>query len=139
MTTIAWDGVVLAADRRTVWGNTPTEAEKVFKVTRNGATFLFGCAGLARDAYAYQRWAFGEIDRPEFTEFTVMCIDEQRRIWTATEKMMWVQVRKSMWAVGSGCDYALGAMAARKSAREAIVIASGLDINTGGGVDWVQF
>lgn len=44
-----------------------------------------------------------------------------------------------MWAVGSGCDYALGAMKFGATAKEAIAIASELDVNTGLGIDTVDF
>lgn len=46
---------------------------------------------------------------------------------------------KTKWAIGSGADYALGAMYAGKSAKEAVEIASQLDTGTGLGVDVVTF
>lgn len=39
------------------------------------------------------------------------------------------------WAAGSGADYAMGAMAAGKDAKEAVEIACRFDINCGLGVD----
>lgn len=46
---------------------------------------------------------------------------------------------QSKWAIGSGADYALGAMYAGLSAAEAVMIASKLDTGTGLGVDSVSF
>lgn len=143
MSTIVWDGKTLAADRQTTWGTTATLTRKAFKVTRNGNTFLFGCAGLARDADAYVQWALGEVDvKPDFSDFTVMCIDSDRRIWIAQQAFMWtevVPVGNRFWAIGSGCDYALGALYQGASAKRAVEIASKLDTNTGFGVDTVTF
>jgi ATP-dependent protease HslVU (ClpYQ) peptidase subunit len=141
VTVIAWDGKVLAGDRQSTHDGTPTPRRKVYRIKRpDGGLVLFGCAGSTADAHLYMRWASGEVkETPTFDDLVVLSIDEQRRVWCATQKMHWYPVHMPFWAIGSGADYALGAMAAGKSSREAVKIASELDINCGQGVNVVRF
>ena len=141
MTTIAWDGVTLAGDRQATFGTTPRpSAKKVFKVehTEHGAV-LFGMSGLASDCQAFANWVFNGGDKPEFKEIWVIAVDQKRNVWYCDNRLMFGIVRSKFWAGGTGADYALGAMAAGKSAVEAVKIASTLDINTGNGFDRVTF
>jgi ATP-dependent protease HslVU (ClpYQ) peptidase subunit len=136
MTTIAWDGHTLAADRQSTWGGTPTRTRKIFRaINDDGREVIYGCAGLTHECSAYTRWINGEIAQPNFTEISIMSIDRRGRIWHTNQTMIWTQIKAKHWAIGAGCDYALGAMAAGKSAFDAVKIASMLDVTTGGGVD----
>ena len=136
MTTIAWDGRTLAADKQSTWGGTPTRTRKIFRAKHpDGRVMIYGCAGLTQECQAYTRWIDGEIEKPDFTDISILSIDQKGRIWYANQSMLWARIITKRWAIGSGCDYALGAMAAGKSAADAIRIASKLDVNTGLGVD----
>jgi ATP-dependent protease HslVU (ClpYQ) peptidase subunit len=136
MTTIAWDGRTLAADRQSTWGGTPTKTRKIFRaINDDGREVIYGCAGLAHECTAYTRWINGEIKEPKLTDISIMSIDCKGQIWHTNQTMLWTLIKVKQWAIGSGCDYALGAMASGKSAVEAIIIASKLDVNTGLGVD----
>jgi ATP-dependent protease HslVU (ClpYQ) peptidase subunit len=140
MTTIAWDGHTLAADRQSTWGGTATKTRKIFRaVHEDGREVIYGCAGLTHECTAFTRWINGEIAEPAFTDISVMCIDRSGRLWHTNHSMNWTQIKVKFWAIGSGCDYALGAMAAGKTAAEAIKIASKLDVTTGLGVDTLCF
>jgi ATP-dependent protease HslVU (ClpYQ) peptidase subunit len=139
MTTIAFDGHTLAADRQSTWGGTATKTRKIFRATHaDGRRMIYGCAGLTHECQAYTRWIDGKIERPEFTDLSILSIDQKGRIWHANQTMLWVRIMTKQWAIGSGCDYALGAMAAGKSAAEAVRIASKLDVGTGFGVDVLE-
>jgi ATP-dependent protease HslVU (ClpYQ) peptidase subunit len=136
MTTIAWDGRTLAADKQSTWGGTPTRTRKIFRAKHpDGRVMIYGCAGLTHECQAYTRWIDGEIEKPDFTDISILSIDQKGRIWYANQSMLWARIITKRWAIGSGCDYALGAMAAGKSAADAIRIASKLDVNIGLGVD----
>lgn len=145
MTTIAWDGKTLAGDRQSTFDGTPARTRKVFRFSRpdRGDVVLCGCAGDTGDCQVYIRWAKDKdaIKKgpPAFKSLVVLSIDSKRRIWCATENMHWYRIGAKFWAIGSGAEYALGAMAAGKSARDAVRIASKLDTSTGFGVDVVSF
>jgi hypothetical protein len=139
MTTIAWDGVTLAADRkRSLWG-TPMPAVKIFRGFRKGEEMLFGLAGDSGECVHYRRQVFGLAPTIEYRNIAIICIDGERRVWHADESMLWVPITLPWWAVGSGSDYALGAMAAGQPARRTIEIASKLDKDTGLGIDILRF
>lgn len=141
MTTIAWDGHTLAADRQVTFFGTPIPTTKVFKVRApNGSFVLYGCAGKSDEIAAFNRWIAGkQPDRPELSELNIIAIDQERRIWCALEKLNWFQVQSKVWSIGSGADYALGAMYFGASATKAVEIASLLDTSTGFGIDAVTF
>ena len=135
MTTVAWDGETLAGDCLMNHNGTPTRTRKVFRlIASDRRVRLIGLSGHAGDNAEYMRWARGEADRPlSFKELRVIVIDDKRRIWQTDENMHWLRIIKKNWAIGSGADFAMGAMAAGKTAIEAVGIGSKLDIHTGMG------
>lgn len=140
MTVVCWDGKTLAADRQGTYGGTPLPVRKAWRVKDSaGRAFLYGAAGLAADAYAYGQWLRGKRTQPVFKDLCVLMVDEKRRIWYCDDRLQWEPINSKFWACGSGVDYALGAMAAGKSAREAVLIASRLCNTCGLGVDVVRF
>lgn len=140
MTTIAWDGETLAADRQSTWGGTPVRTRKVFKVRHPiHGTWLFGCSGAAHDCDAFVRWARGLGAEVALGDMRILAIHESGSVWTADGALKWSLMRVKRWAIGSGGDYALGAMVAGCDAREAVQIAMELDVHTGIGVDCVRF
>lgn len=135
MTVIAWDGRSLAGDRMRQHDGTPTPCRKVFWTPYG----VFGCAGSGFDVEAYRRWAQGLVPRPDRLEnLLVLFVDTSRRAWVMTEQLVWVPVDMPRWAIGSGADYALGAMEAGADAMRAVEIASKLDAGCGMGVDVVR-
>jgi hypothetical protein len=136
MTTIAWDGHTLASDRQSTWGGTATKTRKIFRAKHpDGRSVIYGCSGITHECQAFTRWIDGEISQPDLTDLIILSIDQNGRIWYASHTLLWARLHTKQWAIGSGCDYALGAMASGKTAAEAIRIASRLDVNTGFGVD----
>lgn len=141
MTTIVWDGKVLAADRQRTEYGTPTITRKVYRIAaKGGRRFLVGYSGNTDDCVAMMRWMRGRADRPAPKSLHAMSIDEKRRIWVCGESLVWYDIRGfKFWAIGSGADYAMGAMMMGADARRAVRIAAKLDQSTGGGVDVVAF
>lgn len=148
MTTVAWDGTELAGDRKAVFGGTPMRIEqpKVARVRAPGGRIaLVGFSGAMSVVLAYRHFMAGG-PRPDYgdqsqdTALNILLIDDTCRVWFRTSKRdIWEWFNVEQWAIGSGCDYALGAMAAGATAREAVRIASKLDNGTGFGVDAVRF
>ncbi len=140
MTTICFDGITLAADKQCTIYNTPTKVTKIYKVVEDGDTFLYGCAGNATEAYAFHLWTIGELEqRPKLSNIQIIMIDYEKTVYIADKNLIYLPIQSKKWAIGSGGDYALGAMYAGKTAKEAVKIASQLDVYTGNAVDTLTF
>lgn len=141
MTTIVWDGRQMVGDRQSTWGTTPTLTRKVFSVSHpEHGSWVFGSCGRTYDCQAFARWAHGEKTEPKFHDLVVLAVNEKHEVWMFDEKGNWAKIGVQQWAIGSGADYALGAMAYGATAWEAVQIAAKLDVNTGvGGFDIVGF
>jgi 20S proteasome alpha/beta subunit len=139
MTTIAWDGATLAADRRITSG---TVTYSTTKIRRTADDRLIGATGDYGVCAAMLDWLENGGTRPT-------CQDSDR--WISALEIMpdgsiWMHNRDSRWpvedrfvAVGSGRDYAMAVMALGHSARLAVEIAARFDPGTGNGVDELAF
>jgi 20S proteasome alpha/beta subunit len=136
MTTIAWDGVTLASDKR---ANLDGSRLTVTKIRRGRSGNLVGVSGtfaLAEDVFA---WLCNGGLRPigQATD----------RVWCPTIEItkdgqiyrheQWGRflIEDRFYAVGSGADFARAAMALGKTAVEAVELASRFDTSTGDGID----
>ncbi len=138
MTTIAWDGTTLAADRRITSGTVTYSTTKIRRTEDGrliGATGDFGVCSEMLD------WLENGGTRPS-------CQDSDR--WASALEVMadgicWMHNRDSRWrvedafvAIGSGRDYAMATMALGHPAEKAIEIAARFDPGTGNGTDTLQ-
>lgn len=138
MTTIAWDGKTLAADR--MMSDGCFKAEKT-KITESFIGLL-GASGDARYCDAAMRWVingdkdvpFPKSDDKDETVY-VMHVHRNGKLDVYYNGPEPVRVESKFYALGSGRDFALAAMHLGCRACEAIKLASSLDINTGMGVD----
>lgn len=138
MTTVAWKSGQLAADKKLdQWMTTC----KIFKLP-NGA-YLSG-AGLFDDIVEIAAW-FAAGCPPETnpdcsedsTDLLLMEADGSC-YWLTDPFLRKMKITEGYYAVGSGAKYAIGAMAAGKSAKDAVLIAAKHDPDTGNGVDVVK-
>jgi hypothetical protein len=139
MTTIAWDGATLAADRRITSG---TVTYSTTKIRRTADGRLIGATGDYGVCSAMLDWLEKGGSRPH-------CQDSDR--WISALEIMpdgtcWMHNRDSRWkvedsfiAVGSGRDYAMATMALGHPARFAVELASRFDPGTGNGIDELAF
>ncbi len=140
MTTVCFDGKTLSGDKQTTWRGTPSQTTKVHKIrASNGQWYLLACSGNSYECHAYGEWMRGKIPEPNLGDIDVMVIDSSRKIWLRDAAKLWLPMSRKQWAMGSGADYALGAMAAGATSRQAVKIATDLDVNTGLGIDTVKF
>lgn len=149
MTTIAWDGTTLAADRCSWSGDTRRRVRKVFKLTApDGRRFLVAFSGHGSFCLAVLGWMRGERGRPDplafmaATELNSQCalvIDEKRRVWQLGNELVYSQMREKIYGFGGGQAYAFGALEAGATAIEAVRIAIKRSDMAGIGVDWVRF
>lgn len=134
MTTIAWDGRTIAADRRLGGWQT---ANKLFRL-RDGT--IFAGAGRMDDVAEVLAWLQGgrkPDDKPEIepddSEFFIVQPDG-KAYWLTTPFLRSVKIEDQFYAIGSGAEFAIGAMRAGVSAKRAVEIACTCDPQTGKGV-----
>lgn len=139
MTVMAWDGRVLAADKR---ANVNGLVSVVTKIKKSRGHLLF-CAGN----FAYSMQLYDWFDRgakiedfPEFNKIkdsweALNVITPERRLlrYEMTPYPMELEVKQ--FACGSGRDYAIAAMRLGKNSVQAVMLASEFDPYCGNGVD----
>jgi 20S proteasome alpha/beta subunit len=134
MTTIAYRKGVLAADTRMIQGT--AIIGKVAKIVRRDDGALCGGAGDCAWVQAFHRWFMGgeEGDPPVIEENSKGLIIKRRKPIEMFEPGGTVEWKPPYLAIGSGKEFALGAMWAGANAIEAVKAAMTFDPGTGGEV-----
>lgn len=133
MTTIACDSKSMAGDGRVMCRGTivGAQTEKVWRL-RDGR--LLGCAGRRVDGVAFRTYLEGGA-KPKIKEaFEALVLGLNGRATYFCEHDLDGLDTELPAAIGSGMDYALGALDAGASPERAVLIASGRDTGTGGEV-----
>lgn len=135
MTTIACDGISMAADGREVMG-TCLITDKCTKVKRIHGK-LVGAAGASRDIERFFEWVEFGGGKPEKesedsdSQFEGLILEAENRLWSFD-----IEYTRSLvqlpYATGSGGSFAMGAMYMGASPKRAVQIAMKRDIGTGG-------
>ena len=133
MTTIAWDGKTIAADRLCSY-----HSNAVDKLVRmpDGSV----CAGAGDSACVAELIAWiagGASEKPTFPpdSMTVLQVFHGFRARYFQSRCVPFPVSTTFFAIGSGADYAMGAMAMGALACDAVKIAAQFDSDTGDGID----
>lgn len=142
MTTIAWDGRTLAADRQATIGTLKRTTRKIWCVCDKLVAFV-GDSDQVLELLHWMRRGAGPTDFPEHqrrgdSDNRIVVITSDRRIQVYERTPFPIEFGDKHFAMGSGRDFALGAMAMGATAREALQVASNLDCGTGMGIDWVD-
>jgi 20S proteasome alpha/beta subunit len=133
MTTIVYRQGVLAADTRMIQG-TAIIGDFV-KIVRREDGALCGGAGDAAVVQAFQRWFLdGEEGDPPVEENTKALILRRRKPIELFECSGAIEWRPPYVAIGSGKEFALGAMFRGATAVQAVKAAMHFDPGTGGEV-----
>ena len=144
MTTIAWDGRSIAADRMYCVGNTPFPGPvpKIRKLVFRGKPAVMGTSGSVEYGTKMMDWLCDGAPpnsppelSPDNDESCSVLLATLDTVFLFSNSLTGVPIGKRVWACGSGADYALGAMLAGASAKRAVEIASELDFSTGCGLD----
>lgn len=132
MTTIAWDGKTIAADKRSSYHGNPTS--KLHRMKDGSICGQSGDkeTGLEMIAFLDER---GKEPARGTEELTILRVHPDGSAEMCHNKGQFFPVNFPFFAIGSGSDYAMGAMAAGATAAEAVEIAARFDKDTGGGVD----
>ena len=139
MTTIAWDGKTLAADKQAT--NHDCGIGITTKVYRINGCLVAG-AGSADVFHSMVRWfsmgadvdAFPDI-QAETNDATLLVITPESRIMIYDRTPFSTIIENKFWAMGSGRDFALAALHLGCDARRAVEIACELDVYSGNGID----
>lgn len=146
MTTIAWDGRTLAADRG-AWSNGLHQPiRKVHRlISLDGRVFLVAFAGDGAFCADVLRWMRHEAPPPgpcldeDKTRDCAVVIDDRRRVWRLNSRLIYMQHRSGVHVHGAGQEVALGALMAGADAIKAIRITMAVSDYAARGVDWVRF
>lgn len=134
MTTIAWDGRTLAADRQLTTNGVRFTTTKAHRL-KDGS--LYGSCGQLELNIAVLAYLNGEGEKPVMgkdDDFDGMLIKPDGSAWMLNKLLQPIAIESPYYATGSGRDFALCAMRLGKTAREAVELASEQDIWTGMGV-----
>lgn len=141
MTCIAWDGKVLAGDRRTVTRiGTLGKTTKVFKIeNRERGILLVGASGSFQDCVAVIEWLKGGARPDNVDGVSVLIIDAKKNVYEMEDRLVFMPLLRGRRAIGSGRQAAMAAMLLGAGAKGAIRIASKIVCDVGDGVDTVSF
>ena len=159
MTTIAYKGGILAADTQGDWGGTRTTTTKLHRlpgliVAGSGHSWRINAAVREIERLAEHRTAsvgarWREVathfydphfDRDKDSAPTLLLIQPGTGNYMRLNGPIFMpcDLGREFIAIGSGCEYALGAMAAGANAADAVRIAISLDVRSGGEVETVN-
>ena len=134
MTTIAWDGRSLSADRKATAGTMSMTTQKIHLLPDGS---LLGFAGSLSEGLLLVRW-FSEgcpkKKSPKIAETDAIHVTKKGAV-LYEPSLVAIPVLDPVFAIGSGSDYARGAMAMGADSRRAVEVAALFDPNTGLGVD----
>jgi hypothetical protein len=139
MSVIAWDGKVLAADKRALSGTLIRTTTKIFASERA----LMAYAGDSDAGEEIMAWFtsgrkpehFPSSQRDKDTWAGFLVVFNTGDIWKYERTPYPIKFPPQQFAIGSGRDFAMAAMYCGKSAPEAVEVACVFDSGCGNGVD----
>jgi ATP-dependent protease HslVU (ClpYQ) peptidase subunit len=141
VTTVAWDGRTIAADRLASYGNARRKVRKLFDC----GEYVYGCSGDFSEAHPIAEWLTGgakSSERPVFDEEKVFGIAvrkaDAKAFVVEGKRVSLTEILDDQFATGCGRDFARSAMAFGRTAPQAVAFASRFDVFTGLGVDSVR-
>jgi len=132
MTTIAFDGNILASDSRCVGDYIEDSYKKIFKINNK----YYGLGGNYSCCLVFIEWIKNNVmgdEKPKLDDnFGALVVDiKSKKVFYYDDYLIKIP-QKSPCAIGSGAVVAMTAMVCGKNAIEAIEIAKRLDNRTGG-------
>lgn len=142
MTTIAYDGRTLAADKQSTVHGIADRVTKIFRVPGGAVAFAGSGLHAARLLEWFRRnrpvdqWPAPK-NEDQSADALFIAGDGQILMYSG-ESSTPTPSESSFVAMGSGRDFALAAMHLGHDARQAVEVAIALDINSGLGVDAIE-
>lgn len=138
MTTIAFDGKTLAADKRASSQGLVFTVTKVRKIRGH----MVAASGAYASIQELLAWYSAGADASKLPEFqrtddfvNLLIIDEKGGIFELQRGPIPFKVEEKFYAIGSGRDFAIAAMHLGCNAVDAVKVAAVFDSGTGNGVD----
>jgi hypothetical protein len=137
MTVIAWDGKSIAADKLVAYGDIERTTEKLVMFGTGVLTYT----GEVTKGLELTEWfekGRKKEDWPEFQktdDYAQLIYADGEHVEVFYQEPTPVVLKGGFHAWGAGAKYAIGAMAAGKTAEEAVIIANDNCTNCGRGVD----
>ena len=142
MTVIAWDGETLAADRQCLRGDTIMTARKLWSLKNGGVVAV---SGLLSHGIALKDWVENGMKREDFPKAgegmdwaTLIVAIPLKPVVYFENTPEPIEILDPFAAWGVGRESALGAMAMKSDAIEAVEIASRFVAGCGNGCDHVR-
>lgn len=142
MTTVAANRTTIASDLQFTYGNTRFKGKtKIFDFPKPKAQFLLktdrvlaGVSGSATQIAHLVEWLHdGETTSkpPKIKKLELLCLTAEGKLYWGDGVTSFLQIDEPFWAIGSGMDFAIGAMKQGATPLEAVKVASKSDVNTG--------
>lgn len=120
---------------------------KILEVSNELSRAMFNCdkafLGFCGNADAWGRvvsWFASPTERkPKCKNLEFLLLTNKGDIYHATNLTNWMRLDEPHFSIGSGMHFAIGAMAAGKSPKEACIVAAKHDIHTGFGAKEYKF
>lgn len=142
MTTIAWDGKTLAADRLAAYGSLATTITKIYRIDGllvggSGESSLIGMmVEWVRGGRQISAFPATQRDKDDWQPLLVVERDGSTSVYERTPHP--IRHEQKFIAIGSGRDFAMAAMHLGRTAREALEVACALDVSSGHGIDTLE-
>ena len=135
MTVIAWDGKVLAADKRATIDNVILSVTKIFRFE----DCLYGfCGNLVQSEKLFEWIKSGSGDKlanDDCNEVVCLKVNPDKTLEIYQGSSQTFRIHDKRHAIGSGASFAVMAMKCGKGAAKAVEATFEYDCSCGGGVD----
>ncbi|QNM98114.1 hypothetical protein [Chitinimonas koreensis] len=138
MTTIAWDGKTVAADTQANNTGLRSYTKKLYRLADGR---IYGFTGEIQDGVSVYEWlnAGGRDARPHVSSsFAALLVCPDGRAYTMEDKLVLLAVYETFRAIGSGRNFAMGALVVGADAVQAVKAAIRLDVYSGGDIDALE-
>lgn len=131
----------IIATKEGVWGDTKCGCNvnfKTQKIFRIGSSVVGGCGGLANIYRFVEYMKTGE--KPEWDDESGFEAIEVKAdgMWCWDKELVPLKIREKYYAVGSGAQYAIGAMDAGATPKAAMLIVSKRDDSTNAQIEFLS-
>jgi hypothetical protein len=140
MTTLAWDGRILAADQQATISGTRVRTKKLFKLP--DGSWVAGC-GSEQDVmiaidYFKALLTDPETEKPEVENIGIVRVWPDGAVAHYEYGLVAMEIRDRVFAQGSGMDPAMAMLRSGFDAVRAVEVAMQVDCKSGMGIDWIN-
>ncbi len=142
MTVVAWDGEMMAADRQATVAGRMFSVQKVHRIDADCIAAFSGNAVIGNEVIDWLRAGADPAKYPPSTPDDWTCTlvaYRDGRLLRYEQRATPIPIRDRWHTLGSGAEFALGALECGRNAAEAVEVASKWSSECGLGVDVMRF